>query len=136
MDLRDATVVILGGSGLVGHAVARRLLEARSSPPPKRLVLVALYESEVRETAAALAPVRGRTAIEVEWGNVFFPSAAARLDRSALLADAAHRALVIGDLLGDLTDDVLERSLLYQVLRKYTPDAVVDSINTATAFAY
>ncbi len=136
MDLRDATVVILGGSGLVGHAVARRLLEARSSPPPKRLVLVALYESEVRETAAALAPVRGGTAIEVEWGNVFFPSAAARLDRSALLADAAHRALVIADLLGDLTDDVLERSLLYQLLRKYSPDAVVDSINTATAFAY
>jgi uncharacterized protein YbjT (DUF2867 family) len=28
MDLRDRTVMILGGSGLVGHAVARRLLDA------------------------------------------------------------------------------------------------------------
>ncbi|OLC02039.1 MAG: hypothetical protein AUH46_07305 [Gemmatimonadetes bacterium 13_1_40CM_70_15] len=136
MDLRDCTVVILGGSGLVGHAVARRLLEASSPPPPKRLVLVALFEREVRETAAALARVRGRTAIEVEWGNVFFPSPVARLDRSELLADPAHRALLIGDLLGDLTDEVLERSLLHQVLRKYAPDVVVDSINTATAFAY
>ena len=136
MDLRDSTVLILGGSGLVGHAVARRLLEASPTAPPNRLVLVALYESEVRETAAALAPVRGRTAIEIEWGNVFFPATAARLDRSALLADPSHRALVISDLLGDLSDDVLERSLLYQILRKHTPDAVVDSINTATAFAY
>src|SRR3989442_7599719 len=136
MDLRDSTVLILGGSGLVGHAVARRLLEASPTAPPSRLGLVALYEGEVRETAAALAPVRGRTAIEIEWGNVFLPATAARLDRSALLADPSHRALVISDLLGDLTDDVLERSLLYQVLRKYTPDAVVDSINTATAFAY
>src|SRR2546422_6053690 len=136
MDLRDCTVVILGGSGLVGHAVARRLLEPGSPSPPKRLVLVALFESEVRETAAALARVRGRTAIEVEWGNVFFPSPVARLDRSELLADPAHRALLIGDLLGDLTDEVLERSLLHQVLRKYAPDVVVDSITTATAFAY
>ncbi|HYS20091.1 MAG TPA: hypothetical protein VEO73_03285, partial [Gemmatimonadales bacterium] len=146
MDLRDGTVVILGGSGLVGHAVARRLLEAPASastplrppPPPslKRLVLVALYENEVRETAAALAPVRGRTTIDVEWGNVFFPSPVARLDRGELLANPAHRALLIGDLLGDLTDEVLERSLLHQLLRKYAPDVVVDSINTATAFAY
>src|SRR5207244_4137078 len=28
------------------------------------------------------------------------------------------------------------RSFLYQLLMKYRPDAVVDSINTATAFAY
>jgi NAD(P)-dependent dehydrogenase (short-subunit alcohol dehydrogenase family) len=28
MELRDRTVMILGGSGLVGHAVARRLLDA------------------------------------------------------------------------------------------------------------
>jgi hypothetical protein len=58
------------------------------------------------------------------------------LDRGSLLADPAHRALVLGDLLGDLTEAVLERSLLYQILNQYRPDAVVDSINTATAFAY
>jgi FlaA1/EpsC-like NDP-sugar epimerase len=43
MELRDRTVMILGGSGLVGHAVARRLLAAA----PRRLVLVALFEDEV-----------------------------------------------------------------------------------------
>src|SRR5436189_43268 len=91
MDLRDRTVVILGGSGLVGHAVARRVLGAG----PKCLVLVALFEDEVRAAASALAPHRGRTAIEVEWGNVFLPAPVARLDRAALLANGAHRRLVI-----------------------------------------
>jgi len=37
MDLADRTVMLLGGSGLVGHAVARRVLAA--TPPPRRLVL-------------------------------------------------------------------------------------------------
>ena len=132
MELRNTTVVMLGGSGLVGHAVARRLLEKA----PQRLVLVALFEDEVREAARALEPFRGSCAIEVDWGNVFLPAPVARLERAAMLADPAHRALVLNDLLGDLTDEVLERSLLYQILARCAPDAVVDSINTATAFAY
>jgi hypothetical protein len=132
MELRNATVVLLGGSGLVGHAVARRVLEKG----PRRLVLVALFEEEAREAARALEPYRGSAAIEVEWGNVFLPAPVARLERTALLAEPAHRAIVLNDLLGDLTEEVLERSLLFQILSRYTPDAVVDSINTATAFAY
>src|SRR2546426_6194906 len=61
MELRDRTAMILGGSGLVGHAVARRLLAAA----PRRIVLVALFEEEVKATAEALEPYRGRAAIEV-----------------------------------------------------------------------
>src|SRR5262245_41163939 len=134
MELADRTVMLLGGSGLVGHAVARRLLAA--APPPHRLVLVALYEDEVRAAARALEPWRGTVTIDVEWGNIFAPAAVARPDLAVVLGSAEHRALVLGDLFGDLTDAVLERSLLFQVLMKYKPDAVVDSINTATAFAY
>jgi len=134
MELGDRTVMLLGGSGLVGHAVARRVLGA--DPPPQRLVLVALFEDEVRAAARALEPYRGGVTIDVEWGNVFMPAAAARLDRSVVMSSAEHRALVLGDLYGDLTEQVLERSLLFQLLLRYKPDAVVDSINTATAFAY
>jgi len=132
MDLRDRTVMILGGSGLVGHAVARRLLGAA----PRRVVLVALFEEEVRATSRALQPRRGRATIEVEWGNVFLPASLARLERGSVMANPEHRRLMLQDLLSDLTDDVCHRSYLYQLLLKYKPDAVVDSINTATAFAY
>jgi NAD(P)-dependent dehydrogenase (short-subunit alcohol dehydrogenase family) len=132
MELRHKTVMILGGSGLVGQAVARRVL----AQGPVRLVLVALTEAELREAQHALEPHRGDSKIEIEWGNVFLPGAVARLDRAALLADAQHRALLLEDLFGDLTDEVLGRSLLFQILARYRPAAVVDSINTATAFAY
>src|SRR5213596_2790903 len=132
MELRDRTAMILGGSGLVGHAVARRLLAAA----PRRIVLVALFEDEVRATARALEPYRGRATIEVEWGDVFLPASLARLERGAVMANPEHRRLVLQDLLSELTDDLFHRSFLYQLLMKYKPDAVVDSINTATAFAY
>src|SRR5947208_11467354 len=52
------------------------------------------------------------------------------------MANPEHRRLMLQDLLDELTDDVCHRSFLYQLLIKYKPDAVVDSINTATAFAY
>jgi hypothetical protein len=132
MRLHGKTVMLLGGSGLVGHAVARRVLTER----PQRLVLVSLFAEEADAAARTLAPHRGDTEIAAEWGNVFLPASVAQQDRSDMLADAAHRTLLIQDRFGDLTDDVLERSFLYQLLMRYRPDAVVDSINTATAFAY
>ena len=134
MELADRTVMLLGGSGLVGHAVARRVLSA--TPPPRRVVLVALFEDEVRAAARALEPYRGAVTIDVEWGNIFMPASVARLDIATIMESGEHRALVLGDLLGELTDQVLERNLLFRLLVRYKPDAVVDSINTATAFAY
>ncbi len=132
MDIRDRTIVMLGGGGLVGHAVARRLLALE----PKRIVLVALYEDEVRRTADSLGPYRAKAAIECEWGNVFYPEPAAKLDRRAILADAGLRRMVIDDIVGDLSPAVLRRSFLYQLFERWQPDVVVDCINTATAFAY
>src|SRR2546428_212216 len=132
MELRDRTVMILGGSGLVGQAVARRVLAAS----PRRVVLVALFEEEVQAAAASLEPHRGRAAIAVEWGDVFLPAALAKLGRGTVIASAEHRAVLLHDLLSELTEDTLGRSFLAQLLMKYRPDAVVDSINTATAFAY
>jgi hypothetical protein len=132
MDLANKTVLILGGSGLVGSAIGRRLLDFA----PKKIVLVSLYEEEVRRAAEALDPRRGDTAVEYTWGNVFLPAQVARRPRTELLHDPEARRLVLGDILKDLSPEILERSFLYQLFRDYRPEAVVDCINTATAFAY
>lgn len=113
MNLNGATIMILGGSGLVGHAVARRLLGSR----PARIVLVALHRDETEETATRLAPHAGDTVIATESGNVYAP-------------------ITVEDVYGDLTEGVIQRSTLVRLLEQYRPDAVVDCINTATAFAY
>ncbi len=132
MDLTGSTIMILGGSGLVGHAVARRLLAFR----PKQIVLVALYQGETEATANALAPYCDGTTLAVEHGDVYLPASLARGDRVAAMADPASRRLLVDDVFGDLTEEVLGRSFLVQLLQRYRPDAVVDAINTATAFAY
>ncbi len=132
MDIRDRTILILGGSGLVGHAIARRLLTLG----PRRVVLVGLYEDELRQAAETLAPHRGAAAIEIEWGNVFLPTGAARVDRAVALADPALRRQMLEDVVGELTPAVLQRSFLYQLFQRHEPEVVVDCINTATAFAY
>ena len=132
MDLHGSTIMILGGSGLVGHAVARRLLDAR----PERIVLVALYARETEETAAALAPYAQGTALAVEHGDVYLPAVLAQGDRAEQLANPANRRLLVDTIFGDLTEEVLRRSYLVQLLERYRPAAVVDCVNTATAFAY
>ena len=129
MELQGKTVLILGGSGLVGRAVARRLLDLG----PRKIVLVALYEDEVREGAAWLRERAPDTEVDTDWGDIFLPATVAKLDRAALVADEASRDAVLSDLLGDLTPEVLERSFLFQLFEKHQPHAVVDCINTATA---
>ncbi len=132
MDLENKTILILGGSGLVGGAIARRLLEFL----PKKIVLVSLYEDEVRRAAESLQQDQGQTEVEYTWGNVFLPSEVARLSRDELLRDDKARRLVLFDILDGMSPAILERSFLYQLFQKYRPEAVVDCINTATAFAY
>jgi hypothetical protein len=132
MELQGKTVLILGGSGLVGRAVARRLLDFG----PRRIVLVALFEDEVRDGEAWLKPLAGDTDVDAEWGDIFLPASVAKLARGELIADPATRGIVLGDLLDHMTPAVLERSFLFQLFKRYNPDAVVDCINTATAFAY
>jgi NAD(P)-dependent dehydrogenase (short-subunit alcohol dehydrogenase family) len=132
MDLQGASVMILGGSGLVGHAVARRLLDFH----PRHIALVALSERETQATAAALAPLAGDTVIAIEAGDNNAPVSIAAQDRASSLADPARLRLLVDDTFGELTEAVVSRSQLVQLLVKYRPDAVVDCINTATAFAY
>ena len=132
MKIEGSTILIFGGSGLVGHAVARRLLASR----PARLVLVALREPEVRRAADELAPEAGATRIEVAWGDVFLPVELAQDERAAIIADPAKRTALVRSIFGDFTDDVLLHNYFFQLLDRYRPDGVVDCLNTATAFAY
>ena len=132
MELRDTTILILGGSGLVGQAVARRLLQLG----PRKIVLVALTEDEVRRASQALEAHRGATELASEWGNVFFPEPLARQGREAATAAPAARRLLLHDLYGDLSDEVLSRNVLFRIIETHRPGVVIDCINTATAFAY
>jgi NAD(P)-dependent dehydrogenase (short-subunit alcohol dehydrogenase family) len=132
MDLQGKTILILGGSGLVGMAVARELLVRE----PATLVISGLTRREAERAVAELQAESAGTRLVTEWGDIFLPETLKDWRREEVLADAAARALLVDDLLGELSDDVVRRSALGGMLLRHRPAVVVDCINTATAFAY
>lgn len=134
MDLRDKRVLILGGWGLVGSAIARVLV----AEEPARIVLHSLRREEAEEAAsAASAAFPGvSTRFVPAWGNVFVRDELKDRDRSTLLKDRETRRAIIEDTMEELSDEILGRAFLYRLLLDHRPDVVIDCINTATAFAY
>ncbi|HEX7051648.1 MAG TPA: hypothetical protein VF188_15695 [Longimicrobiales bacterium] len=135
MEIRGRTVLILGGSGLVGLAVARRLL----GHEPRAIVVCALRRAEAEEAVAELAPEAARsnrTELIPEWGDIFLPESLKDRPRAEVLADAAARSLILDDLYGEPGGDAVERSAFGALLLRHRPEIIVDCINTATVFAY
>ena len=132
MDIRQKTVLILGGYGLVGQAVARRLVRER----PQRMVLLSLRREEAEEAVAALRPEAEGVVLEAAWGDVFTFADAKDRPRREAFADPAHRARTIESLLDPLSEAAAAQYYLHQLITATRADIVVDSVNTATGIAY
>ncbi|MCK6557684.1 short-chain dehydrogenase [bacterium] len=133
MEIHNKTVLILGGWGLVGMAVCRQAL----SEHPKELIVASLSEAEARDAVMQLSQeYEGPCRITAVWGNIFVRDALQGKSRQEILQDAALRAMLIEDVLGELNEAILERSLLFQIIHQYRPNIVVDCVNSATAVAY
>lgn len=135
MDIRGKTLMVLGGWGLVGSAVCRKLMEHK----PRRLVVTSLFQHEADEAVADLKkeyPRAGKNFF-VPWsGNIFVRHSLKDMPRETMLADKRYRAMLMDDMVGEMTEDILRRSALFQLLSKFKPDIVIDCINSATAIAY
>src|SRR5262245_48109181 len=101
MDISGKSVLILGGYGLVGQAVARRIL--RESP--RRLALLSLRREEAEEIVRVLAPEAGGVELKAYWGDVFTFADLKDRPRREVLADADQRARIIGSLVDHLSDE-------------------------------
>jgi NAD(P)-dependent dehydrogenase (short-subunit alcohol dehydrogenase family) len=135
MEIQGRDVLILGGSGLVGVAVAREL--ARHSPAS--IAICGLTRDEAEGAVADLlrdGAVSGDTRVDAEWGDLFLPEEMKDRRRADVLADASSRALLLDDMFGELSDEVIGRSALGSLIARSRPHIVVDCVNTATAFAY
>lgn len=135
MVINNKTVLVLGGWGLVGSAICRRLMEEK----PKQIILTSLKESEAKEACEQMRseyPAAGKNFFVPWWGNIFVRNEFKDLNREEILSDAVNRGKFIDDIIDELTPVVLERTALYQLLIKFHPDVVIDCINSATAIAY
>jgi hypothetical protein len=135
MDIQGKTVLVIGGWGLVGSAVCRKFMEEN----PRRMIISSLTRTEALQAVRALRhdyPDAGRGFFVPWWGNIFLREELKDLPREKVLASPRQRAMVIEDILEELTGPVLRRSSLYRLLQRYRPEIVVDCVNSATAIAY
>ena len=132
MEIHGSRVLILGGSGLVGLAIARQVLALG----PARLVITALTEGEVEEGLEALRPAAGGTELLGEWGNLFTPAALRAASREQVLDDAESRGAMLDALFGPLSEERVRSDTFGELVLRHRPEIVVDCVNTATAFAY
>jgi len=132
MDIRGRSVLILGGYGLVGQAVARRLLREE----PSRVVLLSLKREEAESAVAALAPERGEVELAAAWGDVFTFQDLKDRPRREVYSDPALRGRLIESLLDPLSEAAARQYFLFRLVTEERPDVIVDAVNTATGIAY
>lgn len=135
MTIKNSTVLVLGGWGLVGSAIVHKLMRYS----PKHIIITSLKEEEAvsacEEFRKEYSDVPADTFIPY-WGNVFTRTEWKDTPRETILANQNSRLQFIADIVDDLTPEVLAKQSLHNVLTTYKPHAVIDCINTATAIAY
>ncbi|MBI1804738.1 MAG: short-chain dehydrogenase [Ignavibacteriae bacterium] len=135
MDIKNRTVVVLGGGGLVGSAICRKLIDEQ----PKRIIVTSLLRSEAEGTVKILRkefPRVGKRFFVPWWGNIFVRNDLKDTRREDILSNPDTRAMLIEDILNELTEPVLKRSTIFQLVHAYKPEVIIDCINSATAIAY
>ncbi len=134
MDIKNKKVLILGGWGLVGSAIARQIIKQE----PSQIVLTSLKESEAKEICDVMTKEFGKEPgyFVPYWGNIFIKEKFKDLPRSEYTENSASRLELLSDIVEELNDDILKGSALYKMFEEHKPDVVIDCINTATGIAY
>jgi hypothetical protein len=135
MDIKDKTVLVIGGWGLVGSAICRKFMEEK----PKRMIVTSLRRGEALDAVRALRkayPHAGRGFFVPWWGNIFAREELKDKSREEILGNERFRAMIIEDMVEELGESLLKRSSLYRLMQTHRPEIVVDSVNSATAIAY
>jgi len=135
MDIQNRTVLVLGGGGLVGSAICRKLVDEH----PKRIIVTSLLRSEAEDAVSTFRkefPSTGKQFFVPWWGNIFVRHQMKDTRREDILNNPETRAMLIEDILAELTESSLKRSTIYRLVSVHKPDVIIDCINSATAIAY
>lgn len=132
--MKDQCFLILGGAGLVGLQIARRVAHDLK---PERIIIASLYQREVDVALTELRSMFGDRPIQIEGvaGNLFVRSEFTAHTRTELLDTPTCREVLFQDVMGP-QETAYEHSYLVEIIRRYRPNVIVDSINTATAISY
>ena len=139
MQGRDGTVLILGGAGLVGTQCAKAIARHQ---PPKRIVIASLFRGETQAAVESLGRAFPGIQVDGFYGNLFVRGTptpvGTRIKESSpheFVGDPEHRREIFDDLFVDF-ETAYRESYLVRLIQEVRPDAVVDTVNTATGISY
>ena len=132
MMLRNSKILVIGGWGLVGMAVCRKLL----SRGPAKLILHSLRQAEAEEAARELAAEFPQVTIVPAWGDIFVRDDFKDIPRREVMKSRDMRWTFVEDVFEKLTPERLQEFFLYKLIIEHCPDLIVDCVNAATGFAY
>jgi len=132
----DRKAMVLGGSGLVGYQVARKLAGGTDI---EEIVLVARWREETQDAVAALAEEFPALSVRGFHGDIFLPGRPRTADEPpadpAPPGDPELRHRLFRDTYQDF-ESAYRDSMLVQLLLDVRPEVVVDCVNTATGISY
>jgi len=135
MNIENKTVLVLGGWGLVGSAVARKLVPQK----PKQIIITSLRKEEALDQVTKLQiefPDSGKDFFVPWWGNIFVRNEFKDRNRLELLENKDERKILMSDTMEELNDEILKSSSIFKLLSEYKPNIIIDCINSATGIAY
>jgi len=135
MDIRNKTVLLFGGWGLVGNSLSRNLIKEK----PKQIIIASLRQSEAEEQVFNLKrdyPHLPENYFIPWWGNIFVRHEFKDTNRLEIIEQKESRQTLLRDIMEELNDEILHSSSIYKLLSKYKPDIIIDSVNAATGIAY
>ncbi len=132
MDLRGQKCLVLGGFGLVGMAVCRKLAEEGV----KEVVVSSLKQNEADSACEILGAEYPGVTFVPEWGDLFVRQEFKDFMRAELLADYNRRMTFIHDIYDPFLPELYNRLTLYRQIVDHQPYVVIDCVNTATGLAY
>jgi hypothetical protein len=137
MSMTGETIVILGGYGLVGMQIARRIAK---NYKPKKIVIASLFEHEAKKAVEELSKEFPDLELDCCHGNVFVREDYSLLARADLLSNETRIKQLYHDTFEPVNpadpENIYNQSLLVKMIKKHRPNVLVDAINTATGISY
>ena len=135
MNIEGSNILVLGGWGLVGAAITKKLMQYN----PNKIIVTSLREYEAKDAIDTLKnqfPIESDERFEAYWGNLFTRHNWKDENPQSVMQDEKKRKRFIKDIFSELDDEILNESALYKLIEEKKPDLIIDCINTATAIAY
>ena len=132
MNIKNSRILVLGGWGLVGAAICKRLLAGL----PSYLAVLSLRENEAHDAIEELRPFKGSCEIVPEWGDIFLTTELKDMSRAQILDDPVMRRKFIDGVFEKPNEERLKSFFLHKIIAKHKPDIIIDSVNSATGLAY